>query len=162
MKFLHEIVTYADGAKRDNGWWEIGDDGYVYNRRGGRHTYDPSPDDEIIEKEDWSDIIKATVRNDNEECGWIAPDGEFFGCARTDHSLMAEFYFGLREIQLEAAGYIKVYELPMQVLVEAVSRGSDTHRLEAYLGENPTMAQKDKLENMGFKPKREGWDTWIK
>ena len=162
MLFLHEILKYQDGRTRDNGWWEIGHDGYVYNRRGGRHSYVPSEDDEIVEKEDWSDIIKATVRDDTYATGWIDTNGEFYGCARTDHALMAEYYFGQNEVQLENMGYVKVYELPMEVMIEKISNGGDSHMFEAYLVERSTIQQRDKLENMGFCPAKEGSNIWIK
>ena len=55
--FIHEVADYPSAKGVDNGWWELGDDGYVYNRSGGRHGYKPQYEKERI-KSTWNDIIK--------------------------------------------------------------------------------------------------------
>lgn len=58
--FIHEVADYPYAKGVDNGWWELGDDGYVYNRSGGRHGYKPQYEKERI-KSTWNDIIKKTL-----------------------------------------------------------------------------------------------------
>lgn len=112
-RFLHEISTYPNGITLDNGWWEIRGC-RLYNRVGGWHDYRPSETDEIRECT-WEDIVRETVRDDTQTTGWIAPDGTFYGCAPMDHSDLAECVLHTTERDLEARGYVKIYENPIQL-----------------------------------------------
>lgn len=93
MKFLHEMINTnpKTGKKFYNGWWKIRGN-YLYNYVGGRHSYIPSADDEIIESS-WEEVIKQESRNSTETTGWVAPNGDFFGCGYGDHSFLAEALF---------------------------------------------------------------------
>lgn len=112
MLFVHEFMEYGDGTVRDNGWWEYDPDTEkVYNRNGGWHDYRHRPEEEIIEST-WEDILARTIRDDSCVTGWIAPDGEFFGCDPMDHARMAEYYLKTTEQYLEDDGWIKITEVP--------------------------------------------------
>lgn len=110
MRFLHEFCNPVNpNCKRyDNGWWQIDGDRLI-NPYGGHHSYNPSPDDEIIEANSWSDIIRLTIRDDSQMTGWVSPDGEFYGCKYSDHSDLAEYYIGKTERELETLGWVKIY-----------------------------------------------------
>ena len=150
MKFLHEYLQYADGTKKENGYWEIQGKRLV-NRNGGYHYYNPSDDDEIIEADSWRDILKISIRYDNEITGWIAPDGEFIGCLQRDHDLIANILFDCDEMTLTKRGYIKIYEIPKEVRIMMLQNGEDAPRYEA-IEANAfcTEAQRKMLENKGF------------
>jgi len=152
MKFLHEYSIFANGVRCDNGYWEIDGD-YLYNRAGGRHDYNPKPDDEIIEADGWDEIIRMTVRDDSETTGWIAPDGEFFGCSPRDHRNMAVYLFGMEEDELEEKGYLKIFENPNMVIINALLNGEEPHRYEAYVRRYTTEAQRETLAKKGLKEK---------
>ena len=108
--FIHEVADYPYAKGVDNGWWELGDDGYVYNRSGGRHGYKPQYEKERI-KSTWNDIIKQSLlaNADNYTTGWLAPDGRFYGCDYMDHRLFAEYVFSDSECGLEEKGYCKIF-----------------------------------------------------
>ena len=151
MKFLHEFNRFGDNCVQDNGYWEIRGNGYVYNMNGGRHSYRPSEEDEIIEVESWDEIIKKTIRDDSEITGWLSPDGEFFGCSARNHMMMAEYYFGKSEEELEESGFIKIYEEPIEVLRLQIERGEKPRSYGAIiLKQFATENQKITLERKGF------------
>ena len=112
MFFVHEYIEYGDGSVHDNGWWEYDPvSERVYNRNGGYHYLHHRPEEEIIEST-WDEILARTIRQDDYTTGWIAPDGEFFGCAPMDHLRLAEYYLKVEEEQLEENGQIKITEVP--------------------------------------------------
>ena len=112
MLFVHEFAEYGDGSVHDNGWWEYDPiSERVYNRNGGYHYLHHRPEEEIIEST-WDEILARTIRQDSYTTGWIAPDGEFFGCAPMDHLRLAEYYLKVKEEQLEENGWIKITEVP--------------------------------------------------
>lgn len=151
MRFLHEYMTYADGKKIENGYWEIQGDRLV-NKFGGWHFYKPSEDDEIIEADSWRDILKISVRDDTEVTGFVAPDGEFIGCSAYDHENVAEVLFGCSENELMNKGYIKIYEIPKEVLIGALREGKEAYRYEAMeIKLSSTDQQAKTLEGKGFK-----------
>lgn len=147
MKFLHNYSRYSDGTVEDNGYWLINGD-RLENYNGGSTSYVPSPDDEIVEYESWAELYRHKLRNDSLITGWIAPNGEFFGCGEQDHMKMAIFYFGKKScIELEEAGYIKVFRTPSLVRAEFPLH----HNKEYDYGfREPTAAQWDTLVNKGI------------
>ena len=111
--FVHEFCDYPNLKNEDNGWWEYDPDtGKVYNRRGGWHMYHEHPLQEFKEAT-WDEIIALTIRDDSYATGWIAPSGEWFGCAPEDHVNFAIYYLNTTEEQLEQDGWIKVTEIPI-------------------------------------------------
>ena len=151
MKFLHEYIHFSETAVQDNGYWEIGNDGYLYNMNGGRHAYHPSEEDEIVEAESWDSIIKMTIRDDTEVTGWISPDGEFFGCNPRNHMRMARFFFEKEEEELEESGFIKIYEEPNEMIMFQIQQGKTPHRYGAIiLKQIATENQKETLRRKGF------------
>lgn len=112
MKFLHEYHLSPSGVKHYNGYWEI-DGGRLVNRAGGWHPYNPSPDDEIIELDSWADLIRLTIKDDTQITGWIAPNGDFYGCRYSNHADLAEYLLGATEEELEERGYCKIYSLQL-------------------------------------------------
>ena len=110
--FVHEFIDYPNLKNHDNGWWEYNPDtGKVYNRNGGWHDFHEHPLQEIKEMT-WDEVIAMTVRNDNCATGWIAPDGEWFGCEPMDHVDLARYYLKTTEQDLEEKGWIKITEVP--------------------------------------------------
>lgn len=108
-KFLHEFSRYADGSVKDNGWWEIVGD-RLYNINGGFHYLcDTSPNQIIVEAEDFHDLDWSCLLRPDSPYGWIDVHGKFFGCHFMEHDLLAEYYFKCSEIDLENAGFVKVY-----------------------------------------------------
>ena len=108
--FIHEIVDYPNAKGIDNGWWELGDDGYVYNRNGGRHNY-VAKNEKERKKATWDDITKdyLLAEADKYDTGWLAPNGHFYGCDYMNHGLFADYVFKVDERDLEKKGYCKIY-----------------------------------------------------
>lgn len=53
-------------------------------------------------------------RDDSCFTGWVAPDGEFWGCESYDHLNMMQVDMGIKdENELENRGWIKIYRDPM-------------------------------------------------
>ena len=156
LRFLHEFEVSPTGVKHDKGCWKIGDDGYVYNSVGERHSYEPSDDDEIIEADGWPEIFKMTVRNNSEETGFISPDGEFFGCKFEHHYLMAEYFFGMSEREMESKGFIRIFKAPQFF--------KDTYYTYIARGERDliTANQKITLKQRGFVPLTSARPMWGK
>jgi len=150
MKFLHEYLTYQNGVVIDNGWWLI-DGCHLVNRNGGYHIYTPSDTDIIVEKDGWNDVLRDTIRDDSNVTGWIAPDGEFFGCSAMDHELIASILFDMDEVTMEKMGYIKVYEIPYQTIIQMTMNGTKAHRYEAIITRiMASEAQIATLKSKGF------------
>lgn len=108
--FIHEVVDYPNAKGIDNGWWELGDDGYVYNLNGGRHNY-VAKDEKERKQSTWDDITKdyLLAKADGYDTGWLAPDGHFYGCDYMNHSLFARYVFNTDERDLEEKRYCKIY-----------------------------------------------------
>lgn len=139
-KFLHEFTEGTNGDMKDNGWWEI-IGSRVFNRFGGCHTYEPSPNDIIVECDDWSDLDWSCLLSNDSSYGWIDRDGTFYRCDYRKHQDLAELYFHSTERDLERQGYIKIY------------RGHDTPismYFEYSSAKFLTDAQKTTLGNLGF------------
>lgn len=110
--FVHEYYDTPSTKNIENGWWEYDKEtGRVYNRAGGWHIFHAHPMQEFKEC-DWEDILAMTIRNDDLQTGWIAPNGEWFGCETTDHEKLARYYLKTTERDLEEKGWIKVTEIP--------------------------------------------------
>ena len=144
MKLIHE---YNDDGTVDNGWWEF-DGSYCYNRYGGRHPYAPGLHDEIVESS-WEEVLRDDFLKHKDEfiTGWLAPNGDFFGCAPEDHWDMAKYVFGKTERELEDSGYLKIYEVPFRL--RALLNNKTAY---GYFG-RPTEAQMITLENLGIERK---------
>lgn len=168
MKFLHEVIDINSktGEKIYNGWWEIKGN-YLYNYAGVRHSYIPSVDDEIIESS-WEEVIKQEARNSTETTGWIAPNGEFFGCGYGDHSFLAEALFDSSCTEMQADGYCMIYwnryvnnafELPLGDLMipdetlANIAASSQKGSYDYYCDTPLTAAQKEVLQKKGVKIK---------
>lgn len=143
--FVHEFVDYPNVKNIDNGWWEYDEElGRVYNLMGGWHNYTPHPLNIFI-KGTWEDVMREDLllhRNDY-VTGWIAPDGEFFGCSAMGHRDVAEYIFGKTERELEDSGYLKIYENPARLRAEYNFKNQ-----YSYYG-RPTQAQELTLERLG-------------
>lgn len=61
-------------------------------------------------KEKWDEYVRSAI-DPNSKLGWISPDGQFIGCSYRDHAFVAREYIGKDELQLEDAGWCKVYAL---------------------------------------------------
>lgn len=145
MKFLHEFYEYKNGKRYDNGYWEISGD-RLFNANGGWHTYNPTPNDEIIDS-DWEHIEKMNLMldfaaNKDSDTGWIAPDGTFYGTGYTDHWKVAK-YFDVTERDLEDRGFVKIYFNPLWP-----DHGDKYEYIS--VRDHLTQAQIDTLEQRGF------------
>lgn len=107
-KYLFEYFRCADGSKRPNGWWEICD-GMLVNPMGGRHRYDPAPDDRIVEADSFLDLDHSYLVEEDSEYGWVSPEGRFYGCDVRNHSYLARYLFRATEEELEEKGWAKIY-----------------------------------------------------
>lgn len=111
-RFVLETYKNDDGTFEYNGWWEY-EDGYLYNRVGGRHKANPNDEmwkySKVVEANDWTDLDWSYLIDNSLLLGWISPDGRFYGCKYEDHAKVAELYFKKSEKQLEKEGWVKVY-----------------------------------------------------
>lgn len=107
LKFLHEFIRLPNDDVVDNGWWEINGN-LLVNMFGGRHDYDPSDDDIIVEADGWEDIDCSFLLVPDSRFGWVDPDGIFYGCEYTNHRLIARYIFGMDEFTLEKT-HVKIY-----------------------------------------------------
>ena len=105
--------------------------------------------DEFFEADSWRDIIKQSFLKDRDKyiTGWIAPDGEFFGCAPEDHDDLAEYVFEKTQSELEEAGWLKVYEVHWRLRAMATYR--EDYGPYSYFG-RPTEKQLLTLERLGI------------
>jgi len=95
----------------DKPWWVEKEGNYWINYMGGRTPI--SKDDEVmdtkvqekIEDLDWS--ITGMIE-DQTRCGWLDPEGRFYGCAHMAHRIVARWVFHKGEKQLEQEGWIRV------------------------------------------------------
>lgn len=107
LKFLHEFINLPNGEKIDNGWWQI-DGNLLVNIQGAHHEYIPNEDDIIVEAESLEDIDCKFLLVPDSRFGWVAPDGTFYGCEFSDHSLIARLVFKSDEQTLEKT-HVKIY-----------------------------------------------------
>ena len=157
MKFLHEYEKHSDGTKYDNGYWKIVGN-LLVNRRGGHHIYRPSPDDEIIEADDWSGLPWADILLVPDSItGWISPDGKFYGCNQYDHAEVAVWVLQASERELERKGWVKIYRTPP---VRGVDVPEDIRY--GWFGEHErlTSPQRKVLESKGFVLVEPGISYW--
>lgn len=147
MTFIHKYEKNSEGKILDGGIWYY-ENGICYNRYGGCHIHAPTELDKVFEADSWATIIKQELlakRNDY-ITGWIAPDGEFFGCDAESHYDMARYVLGANtETELEDSGWLKVYEIPRRVL----AMYSHNKNPYDYFG-RPTPAQELTLERLGI------------
>ena len=92
----------------DGFWWEL-ENGYCYNRAGGRHKYMPSADDVIAEAENFEDLDWSCLLDPKSKLGWVSPDGRFYGCGYSDHADVASLYLKKSEKDLEDEGWVKIW-----------------------------------------------------
>jgi len=149
MKFVHEYNDYPNAKNVDSGIWEF-DGEFCYNRYGGYHVYHPHPLDIVFEEDSWDDVIRTQLitKKDKYITGWISPNGGFFGCAPEDHDDVARYIFNKTQIELEEAGYIKVYENPRRLRATA---SYNMEQYSYYCYNRPTSAQEITLERLGIK-----------
>lgn len=87
------------------------------NMRGG--WCPKSNGDEIVavaeypNKEEFIDANRKDVYsyliNPKSDCGWLAPDGTFYGCDYASHSDVACLYFNKDDVALEKEGWVKIF-----------------------------------------------------
>ena len=151
-KFLHWKNKYTDGSIDDNGLWEINGN-YVYNFFGGRSSYEPSDDDEVLEFDSWEDALLFDACDDSQVTGWMCPDdGKFYGCKFKDHWKLAN-HFGVEEKELERRGWIKIMMLPQYLRYD--------HTYEAIWMRKSTPAQEKTLRERGFEREDPESTFWI-
>lgn len=95
-------------------WYEYDDttpleNAEIYNSVFGRSTEDITGC-EIIELDSADDLDwrGTSIYDDKCECGWLSPDGKFYGCEYTQHSLQARILHGVSEFELEEKCFIKI------------------------------------------------------
>jgi len=64
---------------------------------------------EDLQKLDWTRT--GMLKNYQTSCGWLSPGGEWYGCDSRDHSIVARWIIKAEEKELEAAGWIRVWNL---------------------------------------------------
>ena len=90
-------------------------------------------------------MLPIMIRDDSQITGWLAPDGEFFGCAPTDYLDLENYVIKKDARLLEKEGWIKIYEIPWQLC--NVTNQSNY----SYFGEkHPTPQQQEVLRDKGI------------
>lgn len=109
--FVHEFIDYPNAKNIDNGWWEYDSEtNKCLNLYGGYHILHEHPLNEFKEST-WDKIMYDKYMNERYKyrTGWLAPNGEFYGCDYRDHKDCAEWLFDCSERDLEEKGYSKIY-----------------------------------------------------
>lgn len=110
MKFVHEFLHYDNGSVKDNGWWEISEDGAkLFNMWGGWHDYTPREDDIIVEADNWDQLDWSCLLKPDSPYGWIDRRGVWYGCDYQSHAEVAELVLHSSERALEVQGWVKVF-----------------------------------------------------
>ena len=102
-------------VKHKNFWWRLStttplDDATLYNYSGGHMTGVNCENAEIVEADDWNclDWNGTVLLDDSYKTGWVAPNGEFYGCDYRCHYMCALMVLKKKDTELEEQGYIKV------------------------------------------------------
>lgn len=94
-------------------WVEDRNDNYWHNYVGGRSP--KSPKDEILETKtgtidfedlDWS---SCGVLEDTKKCGWLSPNGDFYGCSYCGHDRVAHLILKQKTDTLMDFGWVRVH-----------------------------------------------------
>lgn len=109
-KYLAEYLTYGDGIKGFNGFWQIVGNRLV-NQNGGWHDYTPKRSDKVYEVDRYEDLpFKDFYISDKFKTGWLDRNGNFFGCDYMEHEFVAYYVFHKEEHELEELGWVKIYK----------------------------------------------------
>lgn len=126
----------------------------------------PSPADDKIIEPSWKEALKRESRNNTKTSGWIAPNGDFFGCGYGDHSFLAEALFNSSCSEMQADGYCMIYwnryadndfDLPLGDLMipdetlANIAASSQKGSYDYYCDTPLTAAQKEVLQKKGVK-----------
>jgi hypothetical protein len=91
---------------------DIGSSNYWMNTAGGmipKGKSDTILDTKIVEDHgelDWS--VTGYLISDT-TCGWLSPDGKWYGCDFENHDLIADLILKRSRRELDRAGWVKVY-----------------------------------------------------
>lgn len=92
--------------------WYLYSDNKKINRVGG-YNFIRETDEvlEEVEAEDFEDLdwTNTFLNNPNEKCGWVSPDGKFYGCKSMDHINCIELVCKLSMSQAEKLGWAHLY-----------------------------------------------------
>jgi len=118
MRFF-KIKTHYGNSSDSPYWVKAGFNEYGetwVNMRGGwclKHEEDEILEEVDMEEDDFIDLkrkeIYSYLLKSDSDLGWLAPDGTFYGCDYASHSDVAVFYFNKDDLELEKAGWIKVF-----------------------------------------------------
>lgn len=126
-------------------WW--------YNPRRKRYTSEPGGlagfDDtpgkevEVLEEVFWANDLqvgetKAALCKSDTNIGWLAPDGEWFGCGYAQHDYIARAVLGCSVKRLEALGFCRCH-----------GEGEGSWAMAAP-EKRPTPKQKSALKSLGY------------
>lgn len=106
----------------------------------------------VLREERWASdlqlmLTKEEVCRDDHKSGWIAPDGEWFGCGYAEHDYVARSVLGCSVRRLEAIGFCRCHgsEGGRMMWTQGDGTGLSTRR--------PTARQKAELKRRGYDPK---------
>lgn len=107
-KVKHSYVKY------NNFWYEYlpispKKEAYLYIPTGGCFSCDITGI-EIVKANDFTELNWKNTKlyDDQYETGWLAPNGEFYGCSYEYHRFCARFVLKSEERELEKQGFVKI------------------------------------------------------
>lgn len=99
----------------DNFWWEWDENtdkkcATLINAFGGRNAFIDITNCKTAKAEEFEDLNwnGTDVLNEKFETGWLAPNGDFFGCNYRYHDDQAIYVHKKTESELEQAGWVKL------------------------------------------------------
>jgi hypothetical protein len=109
--YIHRLID--NGGRREWWWYDEKRSRYV-GSPGGLAGFDDLGDTEVFKEEHWSTDLQV-IETKEEGCydasnmGWIAPDGEWFGCHYAGHDALARSVLGCSVKRLEELGFARCH-----------------------------------------------------
>jgi hypothetical protein len=91
---------------------DIGSESYWMNMVGGmipKGKSDTILDTKIVESYDDLDWSVTGYLVTDTVCGWLSPEGKWYGCTNENHDLIADLILKRSRRELDRAGWVKVY-----------------------------------------------------
>ncbi len=139
-----KIVNYI--GKKEWWWYKPGRNRYVSEPDGLTGFDGDDTNVKILQEVHWASDLqslstKADLCREDSPHGWIAPDGEWFGCGYAEHDYIAREVLGCSVRRLEKLGFCRCHD--DTGAGRCWSQGVDFDK-------RPTPKQKKTLRNKGF------------
>lgn len=94
-------------------WWRDTGTQWVHEDTLHRFPKTRNPAIQVVEEAEASsfaklDHTKTDLYKPESECGWLSPNGKFFGCASQEHDRLARLVIGVPVPNLEKSGWARV------------------------------------------------------